>query len=85
MATKNKQAKKTAKQPKESSLRNWFSHGSGGHITVIIIISLITIGFLIYAAANDVLEKYYVLIILLVLTIVMQVILFFRMRNKTNS
>jgi hypothetical protein len=85
MATKNKPTKKTANKPKESSLRKWFSHGSGGHITVIIIISLITIGFLIYAAANGVLEKYYVLIVLLVLTIVTQVLLFFRMRKKSKT
>jgi hypothetical protein len=83
MAAKSKQSQKSKNQPKQSSLRNWFAHGNGGHIVVISFVSLLAIGFLIYAAINDVLENYIVLIVLLVLTLLVQVILFLRIRNKS--
>jgi hypothetical protein len=83
MATKNNKTKITKSQTKESNLKHWYTHGSGGHITVIIFIALLTLGFLIYASLNGILEQYYYLILLLVLALIVQVILFIRIRRRS--
>ena len=82
MAKPDSQPKKSSKQSKESSLKRWFTHGSGGHIVVILFIALVGIAFFIYAASKGMLEKYYYLIILLAIALVVQIILFIRIRRQ---
>jgi hypothetical protein len=85
VATQNKTTKKSKKLNEESKLRSWFTHGSGGHLVVIGIVSLITIAFLVYAASQDMLEKYAFILILLVVTVILQVVLWLRIRNQTKQ
>lgn len=84
MATPNKAKNNSKKPAEESKLRRWFTHGSGGHLVVIGFVSLITIAFLIYAASQDMLEKYLFILIILVVTVILQVVLWLRIRNQSN-
>lgn len=83
MTKQQKPKKSSTGKSNKVSLRRWFSHGSGGHITVMIFITLLGVGFFIYAASNGTLEKYYYLIILLVLALLVQIILFIRIRRQS--
>lgn len=84
MATQNKATKNSKKPAEESKLRRWFTHGSGGHLVVIGFVSMITIAFLIYAASQDMLEKYTYLIVLLVVTVIVQLVLWLRIRKQSK-
>ena len=48
-----------------------------------IFITLLGVGFFIYAASKGTLEKYYYLIILLVIALLVQIILFIRIRRQS--
>jgi heme/copper-type cytochrome/quinol oxidase subunit 4 len=84
VAAQNKTTKKSKKSTEESKLRRWFSHGSGGHLVVIGFIILITITFLIYAASQGTLKQYTYLIVLLVVTVIVQLVLWLRIRNQSK-
>jgi len=84
VATQNKTTNKPKKPTENSKFRRWFTHGSGGHLVVIGFVILLTVAFLIYAASQGILKQYTYLIVLLAVTVIVQLVLWLRIRKQTK-
>jgi uncharacterized protein (DUF983 family) len=59
-----------------------FTHGSGGQIVVLLVIVLITAAFLLWTYSQGTLKQHLWLVVLLVAMLVVQLLLFYRIRTK---